>query len=224
MPSLFGLQSLSSAAVLVAIVVTAALIVLVADWRLALFALALQYLLLGIFLATLVPAPIAMIRLIAGGLAVAILFLSMQTRAGQDRLLFPRHPVAEPETVSSPARQVFVIGFPFRLMAVAFVVVTMVGLVSSNTFLGLPARVFFASVWLIACGLLTATLSREALRLGLGILVFTGGFGVLEIALEGSLLLYGLLNISDLLIAVVIAHLATVPGDTAEHLRRGDVP
>ncbi len=224
MPSLLGVPTIASAAILVAIVITAALIVLVADWRAALLALAIQYLLLGFFLANLVPPAIALVRIISGGLAVAIIFISMQTRAGQDRLLFPRREEAPPESVASRSRPVFVIGFPFRLIAVAFVIVTMVGLVSTNTFLGLPPNVFFAAVWLAACGLLTATLSREALRLGLGILVFTGGFGVLEIALEGSLLLYGLFNISDLLIALVVAHLATLPSDTGEHLRRGDTP
>ncbi len=64
-------------------------------------------------------------------------------------------------------------------------------------------------------------LSRDVLRLGLGILVFTGGFGILDTAIEGSLFLYGLINIADLLIAVVVSHLATLSSDQ-DSPRQGD--
>lgn len=203
--------------VLLGLVITAALIVLVADWRPALLSLALHYVLLGLLLTNLVPASIALVRVVAGGLAVAILYLSMRNRVEQDKVIF-RHTRHElPETVSPRSRQVFVIGFPFRFVAVAFVTISIMGIASSMAFFGLPAYVFFASVWLMAIGLLTAILARDTLRLGLGILLFSGGFSVLDTAVEGSLFLYGLVNIADLLIALAVGHLATLPGDAGEH-------
>ena len=80
-----------------------------------------------------------------------------------------------------------------------------------------------SGLWLIASGIIVAILSRDVLRLGLGILMFTSGFCILETATESSLLLYGLLNISDLLLALVIANLAALPPDpTSARRRRGE--
>jgi hypothetical protein len=92
------------------------------------------------------------------------------------------------------------------------------------TLFGLSAYVLFSALWLMAIGLLVAMLSRDSLRLGIGILVFTSGFCIMDTAVESSLFLYGLLNITDLLIALVVAHLATLPSDAGENRRREDMP
>ncbi|MBI3741219.1 MAG: hypothetical protein HY257_05620, partial [Chloroflexi bacterium] len=59
---------------------------------------------------------------------------------------------------------------------------------------------------------------------GIGILVFTAGFGILQMAMEGSLFLYGLLNIADVFIALVIAHLVLLPPIVQGGRRRGESP
>ncbi len=222
-PSLADLSFLSGSGVLVGLVLTAACIVLIADWRLALFALAFEYILLGILLLSLVQPAVATVRVIAGGLAAAILYVTMRQRSRKSRQsLREESDTAEYQPVVSS--QVFIVGFPFRLFAVALVAVTIIGFASSMTFLGLPAIVLASSLWLMSIGLLISMLSRDALRLGVGILVFTGGFGVLDTAIEGSFFLYGLLIVADLVIALVVAHLATLPGESGTRRRHGDWP
>ncbi len=209
MPFPIDLQLVSGSVALVGLIITGASIVLVSDWRLALFALCFQYVLLMLLLATVVQFQVAAVRLFAGAMATIILYLTMRNRVERVRR-------ARDKETAEPLPPVFIVEFPFRLIAVGLVVVAIIGFSSSMTFLDLPSNLLFGSLWLIAMGLLVAMVSRDALRLGLGILVFTGGFSILDTAIERSLLLYGVLNIADLLIALVVSHLATLrnePGD-----------
>ncbi|HEX9075637.1 MAG TPA: hypothetical protein VF932_07635 [Anaerolineae bacterium] len=224
MPSLADLQFLSGSNVLIGLIITAALVVLIADWRLALFALAIQYVLLGLLLMSLVSPGVAIVRTIAGGLAATILYLTMRRRAAEERAAILYAEAADSEADVAAVRvPVFIVGWPFRFFAVALVAVAIIGFSSSMSLLGLPPYVLFSSLWLMAIGVLIAMLSRDVLRLGLGILAFTGGFSILDTALENSLFLYGLLNVADLLIALGVAHLASLSSEAAASRRRGDV-
>ncbi len=212
--------------ILVGLIVAAALIVLLADWRIALFALLAQYLLAAVLLAGLVPIPMAIIRVVSGAFAAAILYFTF--RRAEDN---HRRDLAQAEDAAARlvvARlyrlQVFVVGLPFRVFALALIAVGIIGITSSMTFLGLSPDILFSGLWLIAAGVLVAILSRDVLRLGLGILLFTNGFVILETAAESSLLLYGLINISDLLLALVIANLAALPpAESGLRRRRGEI-
>ncbi len=215
-----------SASILIGLIATAACIVLFADWRLALFALLAQYACAAGLLASLVLMPLAIVRVLSGAFAAAILYFTF--RRAQENF---RRDLAQAEDDAARlvvARlyrlQVFVVGLPFRVFALALVAVGIIGIASSMTFLGISPDVLFGGLWLIAVGILVAILSRDVLRLGLGILLFTSGFAILETATESSLLLYGLVNISDLLLALVIAHLAALPpAPSVWRRRRGEV-
>ncbi len=214
----FPIDLLTSGSVaLIGLVITAACIVLISDWRLALLALTIQYVLVGLLLSNIVQPSVATVRVVSGGIAGAILFLSMEYRAAQN-LVAQR---TRDRQVVAEQLPVFIIGRAFRFFAVVLVAVTLIGFASSMTFLGLPAYILFSSMWLMAIGLVIAMLSRDVLRLGMGILAFTGGFGILDTAIEGSLFLYGLINIADLLIAVVVSHLATLSCEQ-DSPRQGD--
>ncbi|MBI5303688.1 MAG: hypothetical protein HY868_16250 [Chloroflexi bacterium] len=206
MPPFADLELVAQAAVLVGLVAGASIIVLIADWRVALFALTAQYLLATVVLDALLPFETAILRAISGALAVLVLYLTArQTRAYHANM--------------------FIIGFSFRLFALALVAASIFGIASSMTFLNLAPRVLFSGLFLIATGILVAILSRNVLRLGVGILLFNSGFCILETATESSLMLYGLLNIADLLLAVVVAHLAKISLDEGlERHRRGEAP
>lgn len=216
----------SSAPILSGLIVAAAFIVLFADWRVALFALLAQYGLAALLLARLVPMPLAILRVLSGAFAALILYVTFR-RAQENH----RRDLAQAEDEAARlivARlyrlQVFVVGLPFRVFALALVAVGIIGIASSMTFLELPPDVLFGGLWLIAAGVLVAILSRDVLRLGLGILLFTSGFAILETATESSLLLYGLIVISDLLLALATAHLAALPpAASAWRRRRGEV-
>jgi hypothetical protein len=208
--------------ILIGLVGAAALIVLVADWRIALFALLAQYLLTALMLAGMVPPSIALVRIISGAFAAAILYFTFRRAADNYRQALRE---AEDDAARRVVErlyqvQVFVVGLSFRIFALALIAVGIIGVASSMSFLGLSADIMFSGLWLIATGMLVAILSRDVLRLGLGILLFTSGFVILETATESSLLLYGLLNISDLLLALVIANLAALPPDPNSLRRR----
>lgn len=223
--SLPDLQTISSANILIGLVVTAAFIVLIPDWRLALYALVAQYLLSMALLASLIPLSIAIVRVLSGSLAVLILYFTLrQVDEAQRRLRAQVDDVESEQVMRRLNRQeMFVAGFPFRLFALALVAVMIIGISSSMTFLNLQPEILFSALWLIAAGVLVAIVSRDVLRLGLGILMFTGGFCILETAAEGSLLLYGLLNISDLLLALVIANMGALPvEEVSQRRRRGE--
>ncbi len=223
MPSVIQLESISDLSILIGLIVTAACIVLIADWRLALFALAAQYVLLALLLTRIVQPQVATVRVIAGGLAAAILYLTMRRRDEESRAARRGRMDGEIAQAASPI-PVFIVSFAFRMSAVALVAVTLVGFAGSMTFLDLAPYVLFSSLWLMAIGIVAAMFSRDVLRLGIGILVFTGGFSILDTAVEGSLFLYGLLNIADLLIAVVVAHLATLASEGETGIERGELP
>lgn len=204
MPPFVDLEMVAGTLMLVGLVAAASLVVLLADWRLALFALTAQYVLAAFVLGSLLPFDTAILRAISGTLAVLVLYLTArQTRAYHVN--------------------VFIICFAFRLFALALVVASIFGIASSMTFLNLAPRILFSGLFLIATGILVAILSRNVLRLGAGILLFSSGFCILETATESSLMLYGLLNIADLLLAIVVAHLAKISLDEGlAQQRRGE--
>lgn len=206
------LSSLSGPAILLGLIFTAAIILLIRSWRPALFALLLQYIFVALLLTTFVSVNVAIVRVVSGIFVSIILFITMRQMEEADRRtrMDPTDPSLDRATARLYLPRIFHVDFPFRLIAVAFVTVSIVGASSSMSFLGLPAHVLFGSLWLISAGILVSVLSRDVARLGLGILMFTSGFCILETAIEGSLFLYGLLNIADLLLALVVAHLVTL--------------
>ncbi|MCL4486927.1 MAG: hypothetical protein M1570_02195 [Chloroflexi bacterium] len=228
MPLQLDLGAATEYFTLVGLVFTAALIILVADWRITLYALIAQYALAALLLSQIVFPSVSLIRVLSGALAVTILYITLHrlTRQRLDVLIEidGEPPAASIARLYRP--EVFVVGFTFRLLSLTLVAVGIVGISSSMTLLGLTPYVLFSGLWLVTAGILVAILSRDVLRLGLGILMFTSGFCILESAVEGSLFLFGLLNVADLLLAVVIAHLASVTPPEAPGLarRRGEAP
>jgi len=215
----FDFQTFSLMVILTGFVITAAFIVLIPDWRLALFALIVQYIVAAALLVELVPFQIAIVRALSGMLALLMLYLTLRQKS--ERL--HRMLATQDNPATSPAQSaVFVVGLPFRLFALALVAVGVIGIASSLSFLGITTAVLFSGMWLMTAGILVAILSRDVLRLGMGILMFTCGFSILETATESSLLLFGLLNISDLLIALVIAHLGVLPVRSTFQRRHGE--
>ncbi|MBI3914041.1 MAG: hypothetical protein HY327_07630 [Chloroflexi bacterium] len=195
-----------NAALLVALLISAAALVLVSTWRLALFFLVMQYAVLTLMLTQFVTPAVALVRFVSGGL-VALIFLITAPGA------------AKKPTLADP----FALSNAFRLLAALFAALCILAITLSTNFLGLNAQIQFGSLWLIATGLLIAMLARHALQFGWGILVLTAGFGLLEMAIEGSLFLYGLLNIADLIIALVVAHLVILSPEVEGGRRRGEM-
>lgn len=185
-----------------------ALVVIVSDWRLSLLALATQYILVAILLSTLIPLQIAVVRMIAGGL-VALMFYITARRTHPARRR--RAAQSNPTEAFEIARGVFWTNLPFRLIGLALVASSVIGASEQFVLLNAPLLFWVTGLWLAGGGLLTIALTRDALRLGMGLLFFTSGFGIIYLSIDNSLIIYALLVIADLVIALAISHIASAP-------------
>lgn len=223
MPSLDDLArafaSVSTNELLLGLLASVAVLMLVADWRVSLLALAAQYILVAILLSTLIPLQIAAVRLIAGGM-VATMFYITARRVNSRKRRQQRAPEKMP-FLDEPVRGVFWMNLPFRVVALVLAALSVIALSGQFVLLNAPALFWVTGLWLALGGLVTIALTRDALKLGMGLLFFTSGFGVIYLSIDNSLLIYALLVISDLVIALAVSHIATVPAQ-AEGRRRGE--
>lgn len=188
MPLSLDIEWFSEINILIGLVFAAALMVLIADWRLALYALIAQYLLAAVLLTQVLLPSMALVRVLSGTLAVTILYLTLRRIEENDKkALASSADATDLHGRRSSRREVFVVGFPFRLFALALVTTGIIGIASSMTFLGLSSYVLFSGMWLVTIGILVAILSRDVPRLGLGILMFTNGFCILQTFSEAGL-------------------------------------
>ncbi len=194
-------------------------VTLVADWRISLVALAAQYVLVAILLSTLIPLQIAAVRMIAGGL-VAMMFYITARRVQPARRRQGQTP--SPENKALAPRAIFWTNLPFRFVGLALVAVGVVAASDQIVLLNAPLLFWVTGLWLTMGGLLTIALTRDALRLGMGLLFFTSGFGIIYLSIDNSLVIYALLVMADLVIALAIAHIASAPAHF-QGKRRGEM-
>jgi len=140
------------------------------------------------------PMEIAVVKLVAGWMAAAILFLTYENLppAGEDY-----QPVA-----SLPGT--FFKGFTAVLIGLSFFSLVPVAL---RWFLGATSQQVLGGLWLLGLGLLQLGLSREGIRIIIGLLTVISGFEILYATLEASVLMTGLLAILNIGLAFVGAYL-----------------
>lgn len=169
-------------------------IILISGRRWMLGLLALQY--VGVFLLVSYswPLEIAVVKLVAGWMAAAILFLAHQTRTGSDG--------RERLTASIPAK--IFMGFAALLVGLA-----MYSLMPSalRWFLGASPQQVVGGVWLLGLGILQLSFSRQDIRIIIGLLTVISGFEILYATLEASVLMTGLLALLNIGLAFVGAYL-----------------
>ncbi len=218
MPSLSDIarffSTLQTIEIVGGLAITAALLVLISDWRLSLLAFAAQYVLIASLLSTLVPPQIALVRVIAGALAAAILYITARQNAQLGRRARREQRLQLPPP--------FLIGWHFRAVALVLVAVTVIALTEATILLTVPVLFWLVSLWLMGSGLLIVALTRDVFKYGQGLLTFTAGFGALYLALDSGLAIYGALNTADLIIALALAHLAGAPFVNITRRRRGE--
>jgi hypothetical protein len=227
MPSLNDLArafaAVSASQQVLGLVIVVALVVLVSDWRVSLLALAIQYILVAILLSTLIPLQIAAVRMIAGGLVALMFYITARrTRSRRRRQQASTGSGEDAEFAEDAPRGVFWTNLPFRLVGLALVSLSVIVLSGQFVLLNAPILFWATGLWLAAGGLLIIALTRDALKMGMGLLFFTSGFGILYLSIDNSLLIYALLVISDLVIALAISHIASVPSST-DGRRRGEI-
>jgi hypothetical protein len=182
--------------------VTAALLVIAEDRRVLVFALATQYLFVGLLYTHVLAPQIAGIKITAGLIVWLIVFFSAQ-QAGW-------------RSVSSGSW--FLSGWlldarsRFRVFAV--ILASIIGWkMATPGILPFPVaseHVTFGALQLVCHGLLLLGLTSRPLKVGLGILTFLAGFGLLYSGVEPALMVVGVLAAVDVAVALAISYLAAV--------------
>ena len=156
--------------------------------------LALEY--IGVFLLVSVswPIEIAVVKLVAGWMAAAVLFLTYENLPVSSR---------EKRLAAGPSGTFFK-GFSALLIGLS--VYSLVPL-AMRWFLGATSQQVLGGLLLLGLGLLQLGLSREGIRIIIGLLTVISGFEILYATLEASVLMTGLLALLNIGLAFVGAYL-----------------
>ncbi|MDH5507550.1 MAG: hypothetical protein OEZ02_10045 [Anaerolineae bacterium] len=168
-------------------------VLVIRDWRWSIAALSLQYLGGFLLVATVWPANLAVVKLVAGWMSGSVLGMTLLS--------------ANPSEAG--AAQIWPTERLFRVLAASLVVLVMFSL-APRTVEWIPGMgLYLASggFLLMGMGLLHLGLSVQPLRVVLGLLTVLSGFEILYAAIEASALVAGLLAIVNLGIALVGAYL-----------------
>lgn len=169
-------------------------ILVVPSRRLMTGLLAFQY--VGVFLLVSVswPLEIAVVKLVAGWMASAVLFLTYQNTPGPiiDGRLTPILPGT------------FFKGFTAMLIGISVFSLVPTAL---RWFLGATQQQVLGGLWLLGVGLLQLLLTQDSLRITVGLLTVISGFEILYATLEASVLMTGLLAILNIGFAFLGAYL-----------------
>ncbi len=156
--------------------------------------LALQY--MGVFglVGVSWPLEIAVVKLVAGWMAAAVLFLTYQS--------LPDSRNRQRLTAGSE-------GYLFMGFAALLIGLSMYSLlpVALRWFLGATPQQVLGGVWLLGLGTLQLSFSREDIRIITGLLTVVSGFEILYATLEASVLMTGLLAMLNIGLAFLGAYL-----------------
>jgi hypothetical protein len=164
-------------------------------WRMRIGALGVQYLGVFILVAVSWPSDLAVVKLVAGWMAGAILGISRINLATEE----------EPDL---PSERFFIVS------AASLVIITVASLASGalEWVPGMQLGQARGGLLLIGMGLLHLGFSAQGLRVILSLLTMLSGFEVLYAVVEKSTLVAGLLAIVNLGIALAGAYLTLEPG------------
>jgi hypothetical protein len=185
-------ERLSTPAVIL-LAITTLLLLLSQNWRLSIFALALQY--LAVFSLTMLVWPLGLsaVKLIAGWMAGAILGSSQ--------------PGAHLIDIARVRSSAFLFRF-FVAMLVWILVFSLTPLVV--VWIPLPPALVTGAMLLIGMGLVQLGISTQTLRVLLGLLTTLSGFELIYGAVESSILVAGLLAVVTLGLAFIGSYLFEV--------------
>lgn len=217
LPSLFDwierLEFLRGAPAAYLALITAFVIVIAWDWRLALAALALQYFAAAVLFLDVLDPRLSIVKLLTGWfICIMLYFTARQVNWGQ----LPED-VSPDEAVQWRRQQQVRFGpyllpsnTPFRLF-LALLVALAVFTLSQPQGLQLPAvteSVNLAVLALCGMGLLGLGLTTEPLKAGMGLLTFMTGFELFYSNLEQSAGMLVFLATANLILALAISYLA----------------
>ena len=181
----------------IVVYLAASILLISSDWRLSISALAIQYAGIVILVGLSWPLEKAVVKLVAGWMAGAVLGLALISLPGRDRTE-PRLPLSS---------------VLFRLLGAAMVgfIAYSWGPIITTWMPEVALEQAYGGVVLLALGLFHLGLTSQPLRVVLGLLTVLGGFEILYAAVESSALVTGLLASVSLGLALVGAYLLIIP-------------
>lgn len=207
---------------IVGLILAAATIFLASNWRMSLTALLVQYVLVGLTLTRFIRAELAIIKIVVGVLAVAMLYLS--ARHMQD--------LPSSEGNARGDLQVFGVrlgwqagplGLPLRILSLVMVALAAVRflddyrallpvLASDSSSVLVPADLAFVSMWLAGIGVMGLVVSSDPLRVGPAVLTILTAFDLVYAIVEPNLAIIGFVATFTLMAALALAYLITIQG------------
>jgi hypothetical protein len=177
--------------------ITTLFLLLSVDWRLSIICLALQY--VGVFLIVALswPLSLAVVKLVAGWMAGAVLGMALIGAPGNNSL----------------ESGINLANILFRIMAALLIGLIVLSLAPKVTIWipGIGIGQVMGGLILIGMGSLQLGLTDQPLRVILGLLTVFAGFEIFYAAVETSTLVSGLLAIVNLGLALAGAYLIVVP-------------
>lgn len=202
---------LASLPSVIGIFITATLLVVSRDWRLNVFALAVQYLFVALLMTRIIRVEMAAVKALIGWVVCLVFYLTEQQSQSLVRSTDSEGPLSvrnwftarlegwRHEGISARAA--------FSFMASVVVGVGVYGLSSTMPLPQMSQDLTFICYWLGGLGILLLGLSQDSLRIGVGLLMFLSGFDLFYVALEPSLVVTGFLGSISFLIALGAAYL-----------------
>lgn len=181
---------------LITLIVNAFLMVVVADWRWLLGLLGVLYAAVMVLVSESWPVSIAVVKLIAGWMAVGMLALTSWSAD------------AEHLSLGSPGPA----GLIFRGLSAVLVSVSVISFFgeASAWFISASTTQLYGGLFLFGLGLIQLGMSHQPQRIIVGLLMVMAGFEILYATVEGSLLMTIFLGTFNLGIAFVGAYLLSV--------------
>jgi len=162
-------------------------------WRYNIASIAVQYLVVFWFVVQVWPIELAVIKLIVGWMAGAVLGASVTANA---------RPESEPPVISVRI---------FRVIAGVFIIILSIS-AAARASVWIPASIpaLIASFFLIGMGLLNLSFTKDPLRVIIGLLTTMSGFEIAYAAVVNSVLVIGLLALVTLGIALSGAYFLNI--------------
>lgn len=205
------LDTLVGVPAVVGLILAAVTVFLTSDWRLSLTALLLQYILVGVALASSLQLEVVLVKMLVGVLVVSILYLTAR------RIQEQKEPAGDEQgghrlLGMSMSWAAGPLGLPLRLMTILLVVLAILRVFSNYHLTIVPLDVAFIAVWLGAMGMAGLVLSSDPLRVAPALLTVLCGFDLVYARLEPSLAIAGFWGTLMLLTALAFSYLTAVRG------------
>lgn len=204
-----GFASAAGAPAAIGLLLTALIIFLTSDWRLALTALLVQYVLAGLTLTRFIMPEVAILKILIGVLAVFILYLTA-------RYVQETRPAPVEEQTGSRLRGLRVswsggpLGLPVRALVALLTALALVLAVTRSELVLVSIDITLLAFWLGAMGVVGLVISRDPLRVSPAVLTILTGFDLIYANLEPSLAMVGFFGALILLAALAFSYLAIV--------------